>query len=167
MDIFAILSDSNPHHPQPLSLFFDCPLCLAARYVHKFPKKTSNLPFEQSTAYVPFHILFVVTRRAILQRNSNQKVQCGMVTRAKAPNFNNNEFFIWNFRHEKITVYESRRAIETEGRFEYFSLTAHGISCIFRLSATNTLCTYGFVYSPNTTDDSSAIFCTFSGPGLG
>lgn len=109
----------------------------------------------------------MVTRRAILQRNSNQKVQCGMVTRAKAPNFNNNEFFIWNFRHEKITVYESRRAIETEGRFEYFSLTAHGISCIFRLSATNTLCTYGFVYSPNTTDDSSAIFCTFSGPGLG
>lgn len=90
-----------------------------------------------------------------------------MVTRAKAPNFNNNEFFIWNFRHEKITVYESRRAIETEGRFEYFSLTAHGISCIFRLSATNTLCTYGFVYSPNTTDDSSAIFCTFFGLEFG
>lgn len=88
---------------------------------------------------MPFHILFAVTRRAILQRNSNQKVQCGMVTRAKAPNFNNNEFFIWNFRHEQITVYEfSMQLTETNGRFEYFPLTAHVILYI-AVSATHSL----------------------------
>lgn len=79
---------------------------LASSYMNKFYRKLIiSYSSILAGAYMPFYILFEVAQR-YFTRSSNQKVQCGMVVvRAETLNFNN-EFFIWNFRHEKIMVYE-------------------------------------------------------------